>query len=87
MEKVSKQFRSQLTGELQEFELTKKQHIQDIDSGNYYIHSYWVSATGDVEVLEFMCAVPKGYKDLDFKTLNVDCIVGSEKINEEALVA
>lgn len=83
--KVIKKFRSELDGKLKDFELTLKERLP-----SNKIRSCWASVenmeNGAPEVIEFQCAIPEGYVDLDLKTLNTECLTGSAEPNTEALI-
>lgn len=83
--KVIKQFTSKVDGKLKDFELTLKERLP-----NNKIRSCWASLenmeNGAPEVLEFSCTIPKGYTDLDLKTLNTACLVSGKEPNTEALI-
>ena len=86
MKKTIKEFRSQFDGKLIEFELTKKTVYFDTVKGVKLIRSYWAALEGFPQVLEFICDIPDGYNDLDFDSLKTDCLIGSEDVNEDALL-
>ena len=58
--------------------------------GKLVKHSAWMSLEkndqGEYDTLEYVCKVPEGYKDIDLKTLNTNCLTNDIPANKQALV-
>lgn len=87
---IIKQVRSQVDGQLKDFTLTKKEIFEDKNGKRKSITS-WTQTHGEMEngapeVIQFVCSVPKGYTNINYETLNTECLYSEAKPNENALV-